>query len=192
MRTSTALEACDKLGDRQLLRIAFEPTEPMDVKFRGKLWVDPAHVQPGRFEGAWAKPPAFVDQMTQLLEFAASENGEMQCRRSVVAGSGGFAIIQKRFRIETDLADFRPRAQKQRVTRRLATPCPCAAAECSARVSQGVLVATLLGKELAALVHARRFEQVTQLFCHVGDEVFLRRRTYSETPNRFNRWLLSG
>lgn len=106
------LEGCETVGERLLLKVAFEPNKPVDKKFRGKIWADPETFDPIRFEGDWAEPPRFVNEMTHVLEFGPAENGQTQVRRSVVSGSGGFALIQKRFRIETDAKDFRARETK--------------------------------------------------------------------------------
>lgn len=96
------------VNDRNTWRIGFEPTPPLENRFRGDVWIDPQTYEPVRFLGAWAQPPRFVQQMSMQLDWARSENGHTQVRRSVVVGQGGFAFIQKRYRIETEITDYRP------------------------------------------------------------------------------------
>lgn len=102
------LVGMESVTGRDLVKIQFEPAAPLDNKFRGHVWVDPATGEPVHFVGAWAKLPAFVHEMTMSLEWGPAENGHTQCRRSVVAGSGGVAFIFKRYRIETALSDYQP------------------------------------------------------------------------------------
>ena len=92
--------------------IRFEPNAPLEEKFRGVLLVDPNTFEPVIFDGQWAKPAKFVNQMTMRLEWGPANNGHTQTLRSLVTGSGGFAFIQRKYRIETRVGDFRePTAQ---------------------------------------------------------------------------------
>jgi hypothetical protein len=43
-----------------------------------------------------------------LIEYGVAENGCVQAVRSVIDGSGGFAMIHKRVRSEIQLHDYRP------------------------------------------------------------------------------------
>lgn len=107
-----AFEGCQLVEGQPRLVIRFEPNAPLEEKFRGVLLVDPKTFEPVLFDGQWAKPARFVNQMSMRLEWGPANNGHTQTVRSVVTGSGGVAFIQRKYRIETRVGDFRePSAQ---------------------------------------------------------------------------------
>ncbi|MBX9789177.1 MAG: hypothetical protein K2Y37_09710 [Pirellulales bacterium] len=107
-------DGCQLVDGQPRLVIRFEPNAPADEKFRGVLLVDPQTFEPMVFDAQWAKPAKFVNQMTMRLEWGPANNGHTQTSRSLVTGSGGFAFVQRSFRIETRVGDYRePNGQTQ-------------------------------------------------------------------------------
>ena len=104
-----AFAGADTVGDRPVVRVDFEPLEPLAGKFRGVVLVDPDDFEPLRFEGVLVEPPLFVDHFRIVTEYGPAENGAMQIRRLVTDGAGGFAFVRKRYHIETEFRDYRPR-----------------------------------------------------------------------------------
>lgn len=98
----------DKIGETTVLKIEFVPTEPLDAKFKGYFWIDPRTSHPLRVDAELAKNPRFVDKVHMIFDYGPSENGAIQARKSRIEGSGGFAFIQRRYRVDTDLSDYRP------------------------------------------------------------------------------------
>lgn len=90
------------------VRIAFEPLPERTGRFRGLIWLDAQDCEPRRFYGEFADKKPFLDQLSMLIEYGVAENGCVQATRSVIDGSGGFAMIQKRVRSEIQLHDYRP------------------------------------------------------------------------------------
>ena len=111
-----AFEGCQMVDGRPRLVIRFEPNAPLEEKFRGVLLVDPKSFEPVIFDGQWAKPAKFVNQMTMRLEWGPANNGHTQTLRSLVTGSGGFAFIQRKYRIETRVGDFREPSTQTRAS----------------------------------------------------------------------------
>ncbi|MGD9648035.1 MAG: hypothetical protein AB7U73_20145 [Pirellulales bacterium] len=109
-----SFEGCQLVDGQPRLVIRFEPNGPPDEKFRGVLLIDPQTLEPLVFDAQWAKPPKFVNQMTMRLEWGPANNGHTQTLRSLVTGSGGFAFVQRSYRIETRVGDYRqPASQAQ-------------------------------------------------------------------------------
>jgi hypothetical protein len=105
-------EGLETLDGRQTIKLAYEPNQPLDGRFRGQVWIDATTYEPVRFFGAWAKLPPFVSEISMHLEWGPAENGFTQLRKSLVNTTGGISFFQKRYRIETVLADYRePRAE---------------------------------------------------------------------------------
>lgn len=104
------LEGHETQTGRLTLVLAFEPNPPVDTKFRGKIWVDPDTFEPARVDCVAAKNPPFVDRVSMVFEYGPAENNKTQARRSIIGGSGGFAFVQKKYAVHTDLFDFRPHA----------------------------------------------------------------------------------
>jgi hypothetical protein len=98
----------ETINGRATIHFDYEPNPPVDNKFRGQVWIDVQSLEPIRFFGAWARLPALVNEMTMLLDWGPAENGLIQLRHSLVVGSGGIAFLQRHFRIETELTDYRP------------------------------------------------------------------------------------
>jgi hypothetical protein len=104
-----SLEGVEEIDGKTALRIHYEPNAPLDGKMRGEVWVDPETLEPVRFEGVWAKLPPLVDQVSTRFDYGLSNTGKTQVMRVIIAGSGGFALIQKRFRVDTRIHDYRPK-----------------------------------------------------------------------------------
>ena len=102
------LEGVETAADRSVVRIRFEPVEPVEGSFTGSVWVDPETTEPVRMRGAAAKLPQFVDRLELLMEYGPAENGHAQMRRGVMDVVGGFAFYFKHYRIEAELSDYRP------------------------------------------------------------------------------------
>lgn len=103
-------EQAEAVDDRLAVRVRFEPQGSPDGLLRGVVWVDPEGGQCLRFEGEVVKLPRFVSEIKMSLSFGPAENGQIQTRQSVVQTGGGVGLIQKRFRIETLLDNYRPAA----------------------------------------------------------------------------------
>lgn len=106
------LMSVSQRGGATLVEIAFDPTEPLDGKVRGRHWADAETAEPVHFDAASVKLPVFVDRFEIELEFGPAETGYPQLRRSMLAGSGGFAFLHKRFRVESRAYDYKPGAGK--------------------------------------------------------------------------------
>jgi hypothetical protein len=106
-----SLEGIETGTDRPVVRIRFEPVEPVEGSFTGSVWVDPATSEPVSMRGAAAKLPAFVDRLELLMEYGPAENGHTQLRRAVLDAVGGFAIYFKHYRIEAELSDYQSLAR---------------------------------------------------------------------------------
>jgi hypothetical protein len=102
------LEGVEEIEGKPALRIHYEPNPPLDGKMRGSVWADPQTFEPVRYEGVWAKLPPLVDQVSTRFDYGPSNTGQTQIKRVIIAGSGGFAMLQKRFRIDTKVHDYRP------------------------------------------------------------------------------------
>ena len=89
-----SLRGVETINGVPSVRIDFDPVEPLDGKLRGTVWVHPVIFEPTRVNAAYAKPPAFVDRIALQFDYGVVETGKVQERKSVVEGSGGFAIIQ--------------------------------------------------------------------------------------------------
>jgi hypothetical protein len=110
------LEGHEILGDQLTLVVRFDPNPPLDNRFRGKIWIDPDTFNPVRVEAQVAKNPPFVDKVSMTFEYGRVETGEVQAKRSVIGGSGGFAIVHKSYAVFTELSDFRPLDSKELAT----------------------------------------------------------------------------
>jgi hypothetical protein len=102
------LGGVEEIDGRRVLRIAFEPAEPVERSFRGDAWIDPATAEPVRLLGSPVKPRVRVDRFEMLFEYGPSENGQTQLRRLTIETAGGFALLSWHFRSETELSDYRP------------------------------------------------------------------------------------
>lgn len=104
-------DQAETVDDRALVRVKFEPAGPPDGLMRGVAWLDPETSQCLRFDGEVVKLPRFVSEIRMTLSFGPAENGDIQTRHSVVQTGGGVGLIQKRFRIETVLSEYRVRGE---------------------------------------------------------------------------------
>jgi hypothetical protein len=93
------------------IRIDFAPAGSPVGLFKGQAWIDPLTYEPYRFYGVLAEKKPFLDQFSMLIEYGIAENGQLQTVRSVLDGSGGFAMIQKHIRTEVVLKDYRGKDQ---------------------------------------------------------------------------------
>lgn len=108
------LEGPDVVDNRPALRLRFEPAPPIDHKLRGVVWIDPLTKEPLRLDGELATLPPLVDRVTMNLRWGPAGDGmKPQLMRSVIAGSGGFAFIQKNYRITTDFSDYKMLSPRQ-------------------------------------------------------------------------------
>ncbi|MFO0944403.1 MAG: hypothetical protein U1D30_00425 [Planctomycetota bacterium] len=98
----------EKMGEKTVLKLEFIPKEPLDAKFKGHFWVDPETHHPVRVDAELAKNPRFVDKVRMVFDYGPAENGAIQARKSSIEGSGGFAFIQRKYRVNTELSDYRP------------------------------------------------------------------------------------
>jgi hypothetical protein len=101
------LEGAEELHDRLVLRIHFEPTERVERSFKGWAWVDPVTREPVRIHGSLVKTPLLVDRFEMLLDYGPSENGHNQIRHAIIDVAGGFAVVSRHYRIESELKDYR-------------------------------------------------------------------------------------
>jgi hypothetical protein len=101
------LEGVEELQGRPLLRIHFEPVTPADRTFTGSAWIDPDTHEPVRMQGSLAKKRLGVDHFDMLLDYGRAEDGLLQLRRVVMDMAGGFALISLRYRIESELSEYR-------------------------------------------------------------------------------------
>lgn len=104
----------ERLDGQWRIRIDFSPTASPVGRFQGQAWIDPLTYEPVRFYGILAEKKPFVDQFSMLIEYGVAENGKTQTVRSVLDGSGGFAMIQKHIRSEVKLQDYREFEQASR------------------------------------------------------------------------------
>jgi hypothetical protein len=101
------LEGVEELHGRRLLRIAFEPTTPVERSFKGSAWIDPDTHEPVRMSGSLAKKRLGVDHFDMLLDYGPAEDGHNQLRRVVMDMAGGFALVSLHYRIDSELSDYR-------------------------------------------------------------------------------------
>jgi hypothetical protein len=103
------LAGVEKIQERPLLRVKFEPTEPVERSFKGWTWVDPTTHEPVRMQASLAKTRWIVDRFEMLVDYGLSENGCNQVRHTTidVQWGGGFAFISRHYRIETAMSDYR-------------------------------------------------------------------------------------
>jgi hypothetical protein len=106
-----SLKGTETSADRTVVRLRFEPVEPVAGSFTGSVWIDPATNEPVRMRGSAAKLPAFVDRLELLMEYGPAENGHTQMRRAVMDVVGGFAFYFKHYRIEAELSNYQPLAR---------------------------------------------------------------------------------
>ena len=102
------LERVEQIDGKPSLRIHFDPNPPLDGKMRGHVWAEPETFEPVRYEGVWVKLPPLVDQVSTRFDYGKANTGQTQIKRVIIAGSGGFAMLQKYFRIDTKVHDYRP------------------------------------------------------------------------------------
>jgi hypothetical protein len=103
-----ALVGVEKIGESWTLRIKVEPTGSVVGRFMGDAWVDAETHAPVRLYLVLAEKKPFLDQLTMLLDYGPAQNGQIQLVRSVIDGSGGFAMIQKHIRSEIDFSEYAP------------------------------------------------------------------------------------
>lgn len=101
----------EEMDGQWRIRIDFEPAGSPVGLFKGQAWIDPVTYEPYRFYGVLAEKKPFLDQFSMLIEYGIAENGKLQTARSVLDGSGGFAMIQKHIRTEVELKEYRKRDQ---------------------------------------------------------------------------------
>jgi hypothetical protein len=101
------LDGSETIDETATVRIAYRPVEPRSDLLAGTVWVDPASGEPVRFAGRLVKPPMFVDRFEMTVDYGRAENGNVQIRRIITDGTGGFALIRKRYRIETEFRNYR-------------------------------------------------------------------------------------
>lgn len=102
------LERVEELHGRPVLRIHFEPTERVERSFKGLAWVDPVTREPVRIHGSLAKTPLLVDRFEMLMDYGPSENGHNQLRHVTIDVSGGFALVSRHYRVESELKEYQP------------------------------------------------------------------------------------
>lgn len=101
------LEGVEELQGRRLLRIGYEPTQTVERSFRGSAWIDPVSREPVRIQGLLAKTPLLVDRFEMVMDYGPSENGHNQVRRIRMDMRGGFALVSRHYRVDTELSDYR-------------------------------------------------------------------------------------
>jgi hypothetical protein len=103
------LQGVEEIAGRLVLRVRFDPVEPLEGSFKGSVWIDPATSEPIRMHGSAVKPRMPLDRLEMLIDYGPAENGYKQMRRATVDVVGGFAFIFKHYRIEAELSDYQPR-----------------------------------------------------------------------------------
>lgn len=112
-----SFEGFEEIEGRPTARIGFEPAGPPAGLFRGRIWVEPRTLEPLRFEASLAKNPAFVDRLFLRFEWAPFAGHGLQLARSMIDGAGGFALIQKHYRLESTFRDYRPNVRPPELKR---------------------------------------------------------------------------
>ncbi|MBX9770817.1 MAG: hypothetical protein K2X29_05580 [Candidatus Obscuribacterales bacterium] len=98
----------EKVGENWTIRIDFAPADSPVKRFAGQAWIDARTTLPIRVFCRLAEKRPFLDQFSMLLEYGSVETGDWQLVRSVIDGSGGFAMIQKHYRSEVELSEYAP------------------------------------------------------------------------------------
>jgi hypothetical protein len=100
-------DGVEEIEKRPAGRIHFEPRTTDGQVSRGWAWVDLDSGEPIRLQVSPVKPPPFVDRLDVLIDYGRAENGHNQARRVTLDGSGGFAFLARRLRVECTLSDYR-------------------------------------------------------------------------------------
>jgi hypothetical protein len=95
------------IDDVPTVEVGYRPAEPRSDLLAGTVCVNPETGEPVRFTAHMVKPPAFVDRFDMIVDYGRAENGEIQIRRFVTDGSGGFSFIRKHYYVETEFRDYR-------------------------------------------------------------------------------------
>lgn len=103
-----SLGGVEQIGSIWCVKINFEPATSPVRRFRGEAWIDPTHALPVRVFCLLAEKKPFLDQLSMLLEYGEVDTGDWQLVRSVIDGSGGFAMLQKHYRTEVELSGYTP------------------------------------------------------------------------------------
>lgn len=108
-----SLDGHEVIDGKLTLILRFDPYPPLDNRFRGKAWIDPQTFHPVRVEAVAAKNPPFVDKISMAFDYGEAETGSVQAMRSVIGGSGGFAIVHKSYAVFSELSDYRPLDERE-------------------------------------------------------------------------------
>jgi hypothetical protein len=107
------LGGIERIDERWTVRIDFKPSDSPVKRFEGQAWVEPTQGLPIRVFCRLAEKRPFLDQFSMLLEYGVVETGDWQLVRSVIDGSGGFAMIQKHYQSEVELSQYSPSQRDQ-------------------------------------------------------------------------------
>lgn len=100
-------------GESYAVKVTFGPAGKPKGRFKGEAWIDPRGHAPYRLICNVAEKIPFVDQVTTVLEYGPAETDTYQIKRSIIEGSGGFAMLHRHYRSEIDFRDYRwPGGQK--------------------------------------------------------------------------------
>lgn len=105
-------DGVEDIEGRPAGRIHFEPRTTDGQVSRGWAWVELGSGEPIRLQVSPVKPPTFVDRLDVLIEYGQAENGHNQARRVTLEGSGGFAFLARRLRVECTLSDYREQGEQ--------------------------------------------------------------------------------
>lgn len=96
-----------KFNGTWAVHLAYEPESSPKKRFRGESWIDATTHEPLRHVLTIAEKIPFVDSVTTILDYGTVSTGTTQVVRTVVEGSIGFAMLQKHYRWEIAIRDYR-------------------------------------------------------------------------------------
>ena len=105
-------DGVEDIEGRPAGRIHFEPRTTEGQVSRGWAWVALDSGEPIRMQVSPVKPPPFVDRLDVLIDYGRAENGHNQARRVTLEGSGGFAFLARRLRVECEMSDYREQGER--------------------------------------------------------------------------------
>ena len=95
----------EKINNLWAIKVTFEPTASPTGRFRGESWIDPTTFAPVRLFVSLVEKKPFLDQFSMLINYGSVETGKVQVVSTVIDGSGGFAMMQKRHPLGNNLRE---------------------------------------------------------------------------------------
>ena len=89
------------------IHLEYEPESSPKKRFRGEAWIDATTREPLRHVLKIAEKIPLVDAVTTILDYGTVSTGTTQVVQTVVEGSIGFAMLQKHYRLEVAIRDYR-------------------------------------------------------------------------------------